>query len=161
MRDVGGILILGLGNRLLTDDGVGPAIVDLLQASDAEALARADARVCDGGTVGLALLPLIQDASALIVVDAARFSGAPGDVRVFTGADMDCQVGRAANTVHEAGLADLMSAARLAGFLPERRALVGVEPAETGWGLEPTPAVAAAAPQACGEIRALLERWPQ
>lgn len=161
MRRDGGVLILGLGNRLLTDDGVGPAVLDLLQESDSEALARAGARLCDGGTVGLALLPLIEDAQALIVVDAARFSGEPGDVRVFSGQDMDSQVGRAANSAHEAGLADLMSAARLAGFLPERRALVGVEPAETGWGLAPTPALAAAATQACSEIRALLERWPQ
>ena len=156
-----GVLVLGLGNRLLTDDGVGPAVLDLLHEHDRDALERAGARLCDGGTVGLALLPQIEDARALIVVDAARFSGAPGEIRVFEGDAMDAQSGRSANTVHEAGLADLMSAARLAGFLPERRALVGIEPAETGWGMEPTPAVAAAAPQACIEIRALLERWPQ
>lgn len=155
----GGVLVLGLGNRLLTDDGVGPAILDELRTVDA--LPRANTRLCDGGTVGLALLPLVEDADALIVLDAARFFGAPGAVRVFLGEEMDAQAGRAANSVHEAGLADLLSAARLAGVLPERRALVGVEPAETGWGLSPTPAVAAAKQRACAEVRALVERWTQ
>lgn len=155
------VLVLGLGNRLLTDDGVGPAVLNLLQAQFPDEQARDDVRLCDGGTVGLALLPLIEDADALIVVDAARFSGAPGDVRVFTGDDMDAQAGRAANSVHEAGLADLLSAARLAGVLPGRRALIGVEPADTGWGLAPTPAVAASTARACADVLALVERWTQ
>jgi len=151
----GGLLVLGLGNRLLTDDGIGPAVLDMLRDRPIAA------RLCDGGTVGLALLPLVEDADALIVLDAAHFSGAPGAVRVFLGPDMDAQAGRAANTVHEAGLADILSAARLSGVLPERRALVGVQPEHTGWGLAPTPAVAAAAPRACAEAIALIQRWTQ
>lgn len=155
------LLVLGLGNRLLTDDGVGLAVLDLLEAEAKGALATAGARLCDGGTVGLGLLPLVESAHALIVVDAANFSEQPGAVRVFLGEAMDAQAGRAANTVHEAGLADLLSAARLTGGLPERRALVGIQPEQTGWGLAPTPAVAAAAPRACAEALALVRRWAQ
>ncbi|MCC0002305.1 MAG: hydrogenase maturation protease [Methylobacteriaceae bacterium] len=70
-----GVLVLGLGNRLLTDDGVGPAVLDLLHEHDRDALERAGAR-CDvtAARSVAALLPQIEDARALIVVDAARFA---------------------------------------------------------------------------------------
>jgi hydrogenase maturation protease len=155
------ILVLGLGNRLLTDDGVGPLIVDALQARGFARGVEARVELREGGTLGLALLPEIEVAEALIVVDAARFGGAPGELRVFEGDAMDGQVGGAKSSVHEAGLADLMGAARFAGWLPERRALVGVAPEATGWGLTPTPAVAAAMPAACAAIDLLIERWAQ
>ena len=78
----GTILILGLGNTLLTDDGIGLHVIAALDRDDAR---RSDGSVVvlDGGTLGLALLPEIEAATALIVVDAANFGGAPGEVRVF------------------------------------------------------------------------------
>ncbi len=155
MRAQRKILVLGLGNRLLTDDAIGPLAIDAMQAR----APGGRVALLEGGTLGLALLPDIEDADALIVVDAARFGGAPGDVRVFEGGAMDDQVSGVASSVHEAGLADLMSAARFAGYLPERRALVGIAPDSTDWGLVPTPPVAAAMPAACAAIESLVERW--
>jgi hydrogenase maturation protease len=104
------------------------------------------------------LLPEIETARALIVMDAANFGGAPGEVRVFDEEAMDAQLGAAKTSAHELVLADLIGAARLSGSRPERRALVGIAPASVGWGLEPTPEVAASIPLACAEIEGIIER---
>jgi hydrogenase maturation protease len=152
----GPVLVLGLGNRLLSDDAAGPLAVDRLALACAAPGCRT---FCDGGTIGLALLPQIEDAAALIAVDAARFGGLPGTVRVFEGAAMDGQLGGPKRSAHEVALADLMAAAALHGALPARRALVAVEPASTDLGLEPTGAVAAAIPALCAAVDELLARW--
>lgn len=155
MRGDDAVLVLGLGNRLLGDDAVGPLAVDALAAA-------ADARVAryqDGGTIGLSLLPQIEDAAAFIAVDAALFGAAPGTVRVFEGAAMDNQLGGRKRSAHEVALADLMAAAALNGRLPARRALVAVEPASTALGLELTPAVDAALPRLRAAVNELLDRW--
>ncbi len=150
------VLVLGLGNRLLSDDAAGPLAVDALAASSDTPCAT---RLRDGGTIGPALLPEIEDAAAFIAVDAARFGAAPGTVQVFEGDAMDRQLGGRKTSAHEVALADLMAAAAFHGRLPARRALVAVEPATTALGLEPSPPVQAAVPQMCDAVRDLLRRW--
>jgi hydrogenase maturation protease len=152
------VLVLGLGNTLLADDGIGPHVIAAFGRADAKAGA-APVVILDGGTLGLSLLPEIETATALIVVDAASFGGAPGEVRVFDEDAMDALLGGAKTSAHELALADLIGAARLNGLLPERRALVGIAPGYVGWGLAPTPAVAASIPLACAEIEGLIEKW--
>jgi hydrogenase maturation protease len=152
------ILVLGLGNALLTDDGIGLHVIAALEQAVPKTGA-ARIAILDGGTLGLSLLPEIEAATALIVVDAANFGGAPGEVRVFDEAEMDAQMGAAKTSVHELALADLIGAASLSGCLPERRALVGIAPASVSWGLEPSPEAAASIPLACAEIEGIIERW--
>ena len=149
------MLVLGLGNRLLGDDAAGPLAVAMLAAAPG----RRDAVFRDGGTIGLALLPEIEDAAGFIAVDAARFGAEPGTVRIFEGEAMDEQLGGRKSSAHEVALGDLMAAAALAGHLPRQRALVAVQPASVALGLEPTPAVAAAIPLMCEAVQDLLLRW--
>ncbi len=155
----GRVLVLGLGNRLLGDDAAGPLAVDALLAADPVAGADDPVHYCDGGTIGLSLLPAIEDAAALIAIDAARFGAEPGSVRVFEGDAMDAQLGGRKTSAHEVALADLMAAAAFSGRLPARRALVAVEPGSTALGLAPTPPVQAALPRLCDAVRDLLQRW--
>ncbi len=150
------VLVLGLGNTLLSDDGVGVHVVEALRGAsdhDEAVILR------DGGTLALALLPELETAEALIVVDAAAFSAEPGAVRVFEGAAMDAQLAGKRHTVHEVNLVDLMGAAELSGVRPERRALVGIEPKSFEWGLAPTDPVAAAVPRACAAVNQLIAEW--
>jgi len=154
-----GTLVLGLGNALLADDGIGLHVISALKRVVAERRSSTPVFIRDGGTLGLSLLPEIDAATALIVVDAANFGGAPGDVKVFDSEAMDVQVGGAKSSAHELALADLLCAARLNGSLPRRRALVGIAPSSVEWGLEPTPEVAACIPLACAKIQAIIERW--
>ena len=150
------ILVLGLGNTLLSDDGVG---MHVLKSLEDEGSRQTQVSYCHGGTLGLSLLPEIEDASALIVIDAAEIDAAPGTLRVFEGGDMDRQLGGKKYSAHEVALADLISSASLMGKKPQRRALVATQPADTSWGLEPTPKITAAMPVACREVNSLIERW--
>jgi hydrogenase maturation protease len=152
------ILVMGLGNTLLTDDGIGPHVIAALGQVSARRNT-AQVALVDGGTLGLSLLPQVEAATALIVVDAASFGGAPGEVRVFDEAAMDARLGAAKTSAHALALADLIGAAALSGCLPARRALVGIAPKSVSWGLEPSPEVAASIPLACEMIEGIIERW--
>lgn len=150
-------LILGIGNTLLSDEGVGVHVTQQLQSmlppSD-------DLEILDGGTLSFTLASPIEDADALIVVDAAQLKSSPGTLKVFEGKEMDAfLLGNRKSSVHEVGLTDLMSIAMLTGHWPERRALVAIQPEKVDWGDAPTPQVAAAVPLACEHIQTLIGEW--
>lgn len=150
------VLVLGLGNAVLSDDGVG---VHVIREMASRPGFDADVVFQDGGTVGLGLLPGIAQSDALIVVDAAELHAPTGTVRVFEGAEMDAQVSRSKGSVHEIAFSDLMTAAAISGTRPPLRALVAIQPRDIGWGTEPTPDVAAAVPVACGLVEELIQKW--
>lgn len=152
------ILILGLGNRLLSDDAAGPLALDRLAEADWSGCG-APVTLRDGGTMGMNLLIDIEDAAALIAIDAASFGAEPGTVSVVEGVAMDAMLRGNKKTAHEVALADLMGAAALAGSQPRRRALVAVQPESTQIGLQPTPAVLAALPMVAAEAERLARRW--
>ncbi|HXQ63994.1 MAG TPA: HyaD/HybD family hydrogenase maturation endopeptidase [Steroidobacteraceae bacterium] len=150
------MLVLGVGNSLLTDDGAGVhAAVQLNERAGHSP----DLTILDAGTLGFSLLSALGDADALIAFDAARAGGEPGEISVHAGADFDRFVRRSGRSVHEVGLADLLDMARLSGQLPERRVLIGIEPQTVDWGLVPTPQVAAALPYCVAVALDLIERW--
>ncbi len=150
------VLILGLGNRLMSDDAAGPLVIERMVAMRPDG-----ARLLDGGTVGMALLPEIQASEAFIAVDAASFDAAPGTVATFEGRDMDRMLAGNKKTAHEVALSDLIGAATLSGSCPARRALVAVQPEVVALGLEPSPCVAAAIPEMIEAVLAVLKRWAE
>jgi len=118
------LLILGLGNVLCGDDGLG-----------AVAIARLTERyeipdgmsVLDGGTLGLSLLPYVEDAEKAILVDAINAEAPPGSFVRLDGDDVGPAVaGRL--SVHQVGVADLLDAARWRGRVPEEIILLGLVP---------------------------------
>jgi hydrogenase maturation protease len=150
-------LVLGIGNTLLSDEGVGVHVVQKL-AHDSPGLR---ATFMDGGTLSFSLAGPIEDCRRLIVVDAAELKAPPGTLRVFLDDAMDRHVAAGGKrSVHEVGLADLLAVAALAGRLPPQRALVGIQPEYVDWGMRPTKAVANALPSACAAIERLVEDWP-
>jgi hydrogenase maturation protease len=144
-RPDGEIVVLGLGNILLGDDAVGVHVVRQLTTDPSPDAARAN--IVDGGTLGLDLLPLVDEARALLLIDAVELGAPPGTVVVLRGEDLHARLDRA-TTAHQAGLGDLVAAARLIGTLPERTSLVAVQPASVAVGLELSAAVAEALPDA-------------
>jgi hydrogenase maturation protease len=151
----GALLVLGLGNALMSDDGIGPRAIAALAARRAPS----GVRFLDGGTCGLALLPEIERCAGLIVIDAFADGAAPGTVSVHEGAAMDAALRGVKSTAHEVALADLMDAAHVTVGRPARRALIGVAPARVAVGLEPTPAVAATLPAILTATDALIAQW--
>jgi hydrogenase maturation protease len=152
-------LLIGMGNILLTDDGVGVHVIRQLDALRQSGDIGHRITLRDGGTIGLALLSEFKEIAALIAIDAMEIGAEPGTVQVFRGADMDAQLCGQKRTAHEVALADLMAAARLTECAPERRALVGIQPGSTQWGLSPTQPVQTAISEACKTVLSLLEDW--
>jgi hydrogenase maturation protease len=150
------ILVLGVGNTLLCDDGLGVHVANALRSRTGLA---ENIRVIDGGTLGLSLLPDVEDAAGVIVVDAAEIGARPGTVRVFEDAAMDDQLRGKKRTVHEVAVADLLAAATLTGRPPRERAMVAVQPKSTDWSLEPTSDVQSAISKAADTVVAIAARW--
>jgi hydrogenase maturation protease len=152
-----GTLILGIGNVLLRDEGAGVHVVRQLAS---RLPPREDISILDGGTLSFALAEAIENASQLIVIDAAQLDAEPGATRVFLGAQMDDFVGGNRRcSVHEVSLIDLMAIAILTGKLPEKRALIGIQPHQIDWGDTPSPPVVAAIHQACNQTLQLIKTW--
>ena len=155
------VLVMGVGNALLQDDGVGVRVIEALEERLRlqPTLADPGIELVDAGTIGLALLPQLESAEALVVVDASELGLAPGAVRVFRDREIETLLSSRRRSVHEVALLDLLAAASLRGRCPARRALVAIQPASTDWGLQPTPAVAASIPAACRQVLELVAEW--
>lgn len=152
-----GITVLGIGNVLLGDEGVGVHAMRAFADSSKDLSAL---HFLDGGTLSFLLAPEIESRNSLIVLDAAELQASAGEIRVFEGAAMDAFLGsNRKRSVHEVGLIDIMAIAALSGRLPERRALIAIQPALIDWSEQPTDAVSAAVPGACTRARELVERW--
>ena len=149
-------LVLGIGNTLLSDEGVGIHVVSRL-ASDHPNLP--GVTCVDGGTLSFTLAGSVSSHDRLIVVDAARTGSPPGTVNCFEGEAMDRYLSGNRQSVHEVGLSDLLDIARLTESYPRHRALIGVEPLDIGWGERPSDPVSAAIPRAVVQILALLQKW--
>jgi hydrogenase maturation protease len=149
------VLVLGVGNPLMSDDGVGLRILQSLAASHSSD----GVEFVDAGTLSLLLLPRVEASDALLVLDAAHFEERPGAVHALEEREMDEFLRTSRCSVHEVGLRDLLDAARLTDSLPLRRAFVGVQPMHVGWGESLSPAVEASVPEAVEMARAILRRW--
>lgn len=126
------LLVLGLGNLLCGDDGLGAAAVARL---DRDWEAPDEALVLDGGTLGLSLLPYVEDTDDAILVDAIRDDAPTGALVRLTGDDVAPAVLHRLSP-HQVGVADLLDGARLHDRYPRRLVLLGLVPMTLGLGIE-------------------------
>lgn len=141
-------LVIGVGNALRCDDGVGPAV--------AERLAAAGWRTLTLSGEGAGLIEAWSDEPWVIVVDAAR-SGAPaGTVRRFEAVTEILAGGLFHYSSHQFGLAEAVETARALGRLPERLTIFAVEGAEFAQGTTISPPVVEAAERVLHEIVAAM-----
>jgi len=134
------VLVLGLGNVLLGDDGTGAAALDRLER---DYRIPPEVRLVEGGTLGLSLLDEIAEAQHVILVDAVATDAPPGTLVRLDGADVIDAV-RDRLSVHQVGVADLLNAARLIGRYPASVVLLGLVPGLIGLGVGRTRVVDAA-----------------
>ncbi|MCK4865792.1 MAG: HyaD/HybD family hydrogenase maturation endopeptidase [Gammaproteobacteria bacterium] len=153
-------VVLGLGNTLLGDDGVGIYALNELQSNWQDHENQNSIEFVDGGTLSFTLTETLYGADNLIVIDAAQLNTNPGEVKVFTNEEMDTFVRTSkCSSVHEVSLSELLDMARLLDTLPTRRALIGVQPETVDWADQPTEIVKQAIPVMCQEAHTLLEAW--
>lgn len=147
------ISVLGLGNVLMGDDGLGPAVIN---AFDAEYTVGPDVQVIDLGTPGLDLLPWLADVDRVILVDTVKSDLPPGTLRLYDKADLLRHVPIARIGPHDPGVKEALLALEFAGRAPRDVVVIGVVPQSTEVTLALTPAVAAAVPAAVAAITTTL-----
>lgn len=129
-------LILGIGNILRPDEGLGPRCMKTLALPDT-------VRLPDGGTQGLYLLPLPEDVDALLVFDAIDHGLPPGTLRRIKGDAVPAFLGARKMSLYQTGFQQVIATARLLGRCPARMVLIGCQPVapdDFGGGLYPASA---------------------
>lgn len=119
------ILILGLGNILMQDEGVGVRVVEILQ--DRYTFS-SNVRMMDGGTLGLRLMNPILETDHLIVVDAVRTGSPPGTLHRLSIEDLRTNV-KGKQSLHQVDFLETLQYVKIVGRLPTT-VIIGVEPAE-------------------------------
>lgn len=134
------ITVVGVGNLLLKDEGIGVHVVRALQERDIPG-----AEIIDGGT-SPDTLACLEPTGRLIIVDAAETGGEAGTIYRFRPEDLE---GAAADSLslHEVGVAESLKMMQLTGNLPGEVIIIGVQPGEIGWGMELSPKLAARLPE--------------
>jgi hydrogenase maturation protease len=141
--------IIGIGNVLAGDDAVGPYVVRLVEARWA---LPDGVEVLDAGTPGYDLTALVAGLDAVVIVDAVRAPGAPGEVRTFDKAALLDRAPIVAVSPHEPGVREALLNAEFMGVTPRSVRLVGVIPARTETGIGLSDAVRGALPEAAAAV---------
>jgi hydrogenase maturation protease len=131
------ISLIGLGNILLKDEGVGVHAVEALKRNyDFPE----EVRLIDGGTLGLDLLPLIEGAEKILFVDAMDMKKEPGAIAVIEDQEIPSLL-EPKLSLHHVGLSDLLFASRFMGNQPAKMALIGIQPETMEMGLDLSPTI--------------------
>lgn len=135
-------LILGLGNTIMSDDGIGPLVIERVRQ---DIVLPPGVTLLDGGTLGLDLLPHLEQVERLIILDAVE-TGQPAGTCVRLEGDQVPMALETKLSPHQMGMKDLLAVAQLMGQLPAEIILLGVQPQVLEMGTELSPPVAAAVP---------------
>jgi hydrogenase maturation protease len=133
------VLVLGAGNILLSDEGIGVRVVEALQQ---RYQVPEGVEILDGGTCGMDLLDVIAGRDHLILVDAVNTGSPPGTIVRLKDDELPA-VFRTKSSPHQLGLQDVLALLRLLDQAPAHVTVIGVQPASLDLGLELTPLIAA------------------
>jgi hydrogenase maturation protease len=149
------ILVLGIGNLLMTDDGIGVRVVQLLGERY-----RFPERVTilEGGTLGLDLLPSLENVQRLVIVDALDIGAAPGTLVRLSGGEIPPAL-ETRLSPHQIGLKELLTVASLLGQAPGDTVLWGVQPESIEMALRLSPPVEAQLEPLAGKVLEELAAW--
>lgn len=146
------VLVLGIGNILLRDEGIGPRVAQLLQA----AALPAGVEVCDGGTAGFNLIDVLAGRRKVIVIDALDAGHAPGSIVRLTPQDLTRQ-DRPNLSLHDLGLLEALDMAQQLGEAPQEVVIFGIQPQDLSCGLDLSPTIRACVPELVNLVLAELK----
>lgn len=142
------ILVLGVGNQLLTDEGLGPYVITQLQKEEWPE----NVELIEGGTAGLEILHLIEGIDYMIIVDAIDAKTVAGSIFKFTPHDFSVFPDTYGFSLHQVGLFEVLQMAILLDKLPET-IIFGMQPKSLDWGLELSSEVMAKMPNLLDFVR--------
>jgi hydrogenase maturation protease len=151
-------LVLGIGNPLCGDDGVGIRVLELLKERDLPE----DIQLLDAGTPGFELVSLLQEwaqagGGQVTIIDAVSMGEIPGVWRRFTPEEVRMFASDEHLSLHQFDLAGGLALADAVGILPEQIVIYGIEPACTDWMLGLSPEVSSGMPELVNNILSELE----
>jgi hydrogenase maturation protease len=146
----GGTVVLGVGNLLMGDEGVGVRCVERLEK---EGRLPTGVSIIDGGTSTHELLEDLENLELLVIVDAVAGGAAPGSIVRLEGTSIPSAFSNKLSP-HQHGINDLLASLRFLGRAPRRVVLLGIQPERVALGLELSPVVAAALPALCAQVGA-------
>jgi hydrogenase maturation protease len=147
------VLILGIGNILLRDEGAGCHVIEALGKMELPE----SVELLDGGTAGADLVDFICDRQKVIFIDAVQADVEPGSILRMTAADLDANPGQSVS-LHEFGIVETLKAAEQLGCAPNEVVIFGVRPEQDSCGTELSEKVAAAVPKAA---KLILDELPR
>ena len=149
------IAVLGIGNLLLSDDGVGVHVIKKLQE---EYEFSGSVELIDGGTKGLDLLPLFEGKDKILIVDAANFRKEPGTIDTVEGDKIPAFLSSKLS-VHQIGLPDTLFAAKLMDITPAEMSLIGIQPKSMETGVELSEEIKDRMEQLINKVLEKLNEW--
>lgn len=149
-------LILGVGNLLMSDEGVG---VHVIQRLVADYQLPEEVQVLDGGTLGMDLLYYLEETENLLLIDAVQAHKAPGTLIRLEGEQVPAFLSVKISP-HQLGVPDMLAAAKLKGSCyPQRIVLWGVQPERLEIGLDLSPKVESQVDPIIKHILDQLQAW--
>lgn len=141
--------VYGIGNILLGDDGVGPAVVRFLSSNY---MLPPEVTLEDLGTPSLDLPSYLTGYDTVIFIDAVALDAAPGSIRVFSRSEITAVPPGIRVSPHEPTISDALIVLDFAGTAPQEVVLVGIVPSTLDGGIALSPAVAGAVGRAAGVV---------
>ncbi len=126
-------LILGVGNPLRRDDGIGPEVIRLLEENRDSYNLSSDTDLVDGGTDGLGLIEYLKDYKKVIIVDAVEMRLPVGTIKVFTPDEALINIGTDSLSTHGFGIAEVLKLAKELDINPEL-IIIGIQPGGVSYG---------------------------
>ena len=149
-------VVLGLGNTLNRDEGVGVfALGPLRERLETRG---AEIEILDGGVLGMSLLPLVESCSHLLLLDAVDAGAPPGAVVELAREEIPLFT-RIKLSWHQLSFQEVLQLAGVRGRLPGRLRLIGVQPADIATGFGLSPAIEAVLPEVADRALAVLGEW--
>lgn len=148
-------IVLGLGNTLNRDEGVGVHLLELLRGQMGS---RTRMEFVDGGTLGLNLLPLVEECSHLLLLDAVN-AGKPPATVVELSRDQIPLFAGVKLSQHQVTFQEVLGLAQMREKLPAHLHLIGVQPVDISVGYGLTPEVEALVPEVAKRVERVLKRW--
>lgn len=148
------LIILGLGNPLFQDEGLGVHVIHQLMHEEMNNRIE----LIDGGTDGLGLLEIVERADYLIIVDAIDGNLTAGTVKKLDASQIPLIITKKLSP-HQFSFQEVLALAHLRNKVPQKMILIGVQPKSLDWGTELTREVAAVVPVIINLIYKEIEKW--
>ncbi len=148
-------LILGVGNTILSDEGVGVRVIERLLE---KYRLPNEIQVLDGGTLGLDLLYYLEGVENLLMIDAVEMGAEPGTLLRMEGDEVPSFLSIKMSP-HQIGIPDMLFAAKLKNLYPKHVVLWGVQPSVLDIGMELSPVIAGCVDDLVENVLEQLEKW--